>query len=62
MKRYKTPIVAEMLGVSYWRLVGLLRAGRIDPPAKDTSGDYLWRPADVRAAKRALEEATAIAE
>jgi hypothetical protein len=37
-------------------LVGLLRADKIPPPAKDSSGDYIWAEADLAAARTALEE------
>jgi hypothetical protein len=50
----KTPTVARQLGVPYWRVIGLIRWGVIDPPAKDSSGDYVWLPADVERARRAL--------
>ena len=49
----KTPVAARELGISYWRLIGLLRYGKIDPPGKDTSGDYVWTDADVGRARRA---------
>lgn len=51
----KTPAAADLLGVSYARLVGLLRARKIRPPAKDSSGDYLWAPPDLDAARDALQ-------
>jgi hypothetical protein len=54
MTTLKTPAVARQLGVSYWQLIGLLRAGRMTPPAKDESGDFQWRPEDVRAARKLL--------
>jgi hypothetical protein len=51
----KTPQAARTLGVSYHRLMGLVRFNRISPlPAKDISGDYLWSPADLERAREAL--------
>ena len=52
----KTPAVARQLSVPYWRVIGLIRWGAIDPPAKDSSGDYAWLPEDVERARRALED------
>lgn len=50
--------VAAKLGTSYWVLMGLLRAGRMTPPAK-VGGDYRWSAADVAAARRELRESRA---
>ena len=51
---FKSRAVADQLGVSYWRLFGLLRSGRIAPPGKDSSGDFVWLPEDVERARAAL--------
>jgi hypothetical protein len=51
----KTPQAAKVLGVSYWRLVSLLRCEKIEPPAKDSSGDFIWLEKDLAAARQALE-------
>jgi hypothetical protein len=51
----KTPIAARRLNVPYSRLMSLLRYGKIDPPQKDSSGDYLWTEEDLVAARHALE-------
>jgi len=48
----KTPTVADLLGISYWRLINLLRTRRLVPPQKDTSGDYVWTPEDVERARQ----------
>ena len=40
--------------MSYWRLFGLLRNGVIQPPGKDSSGDYVWLPEDIDRARKAL--------
>jgi hypothetical protein len=50
----KTPAVARLLGVPYWTLMSLLRWERIEAPAKDSSGDYVWLPEDVERARQAL--------
>jgi len=54
MQYRKTPAVARQLGVSYWRLFGLLRTGRLTPPDKDSSGDYVWTDQDVASAQQLL--------
>jgi hypothetical protein len=51
----KTPVAARELGVAYWRLIGLLRYGKIDPPARDSSGDYIWTDEDLSRARRAFD-------
>jgi hypothetical protein len=35
-------------------LIGLLRDGKMIPPIKDSSGDYLWAEEDLAAARQAL--------
>jgi hypothetical protein len=50
----KTPVAARELGISYHQLIGLLRYDKIDPPARDSSGDYLWADADIERAKAAI--------
>jgi hypothetical protein len=32
----------------------LIRFAKIDPPGRDTSGDYLWFPEDLERARQAL--------
>jgi hypothetical protein len=54
MSSLKTPAAADLLGVGYWRLIGLLRSKRLPRPQKDSSGDYLWTPEDIERARRAL--------
>jgi hypothetical protein len=51
----KTPLAARQLRVSYWRLVDLLRTGRLEPPAKDSSGHYQWGDDDLRRAREVLD-------
>ena len=50
----KTPVVADLLGIGYYQLIGLLRSRRLTPPEKDTSGDYVWTEEDVERARQAL--------
>jgi hypothetical protein len=50
----KTPAAADLPGVAYWRLIGLLRSKRLPAPQKDSSGDYLWTPEDIERARQAL--------
>jgi DNA-binding transcriptional MerR regulator len=50
----KTPAAARRLGVTYHRLMGLIRFGKIPAPQKDESGDYLWLPEDIERARVAL--------
>ena len=50
----KTLAVADILGVPYWRLRDMVRARRINPPARDDSGDYIWSPSDIEAARQVL--------
>jgi hypothetical protein len=51
----KTPIAALELGVTYHRLIGLLRFKKIEPPARDSSGDYVWTDGDLARARQALD-------
>jgi hypothetical protein len=55
MRFLKTPALARELGVPYWRLINLLRFDKIVPPARDSSGDFLWSDADIMRARQALE-------
>jgi len=51
----KSPIAAEELGISYHRLISLLRSKKLPWPQKDSSGDYLWADADLEAARKVLD-------
>src|ERR1019366_1279067 len=53
----KTAVAAASIGVAESYLISLLRRKAIDAPDKDTSGDYLWTPADIAAAKGKVDEA-----
>jgi hypothetical protein len=50
----KSSAAARALGVPYYRLFELIRSGKLPPPPKDTSGDYVWSEQDIEAARRAL--------
>lgn len=51
----KTPKAAEALGVSYHRVINLVRFKKIDPlPQRDSSGDLLWTDADLDRARMVL--------
>ena len=50
----KTPVAARVLEVPYHRLISLLRDAKINPPPKDSSGDYVWGEQDLAAARQAL--------
>jgi hypothetical protein len=50
----KSRAVADLLNIPYYRLFELLRSKRLTPPAKDTSGDYIWLPEDVERIRTAL--------
>jgi hypothetical protein len=54
MPFWKTPAMCRLLGVRYSDIWHLLRDGRLVPPAKDSSGDYVWTEADVQRAREAL--------
>jgi hypothetical protein len=54
MNFMKTKGAAAYLGVSYWRLINLVRFGKIAPPAKDASGDFLWLEGDLERARKAF--------
>lgn len=51
----KTRQAAAELAISYCRLMSLIRCDKVAPPAKDSSGDYLWTEADIAAAREALK-------
>ena len=51
----KTPIAADKLGVAETQLYSLIRKKRIPRPNQDSSGDFCWLPADIEAARQAIE-------
>jgi hypothetical protein len=50
----KTSQAIRSLGTTYYRLISALRCGKLPPPAKDCSGDFIWTPKDIENARRAL--------
>lgn len=52
----KSTVVARELGVPYNRLMMWIRNGKLAPPAKDSSGDYIWSASEVEAAKLSLRK------
>ncbi len=50
----KTPMAAVEIGTSPYRLQSLIRGGKLTPPQKDSSGDYLWGPEDLDRARAAI--------
>jgi hypothetical protein len=51
----KTPAAARALSTTYHRLMGLIRFAKLDPPpARDSSGHYVWSPKDLQRARQAL--------
>lgn len=57
----KTPAAAKELGVPYWHLMNLIRYGKLTPPARNESGDFLWTDADLEAARQALARRRVVA-
>ncbi len=54
MAYLKSRAVADQLGISYYNLFELIRSKHLTPPDKDSSGDYVWTPADVERAREAV--------
>jgi hypothetical protein len=52
----KTRQASRKLGVSYWRLIGMLRSDKFQPPKKDASGDFVWSTADLDRNRVALAD------
>jgi hypothetical protein len=55
MPYYKTGAVAKELSIPMSRLRSLIVTGRLDAPAKDSSGDFIWRNEDIERARAALQ-------
>jgi len=47
MAFWSTREVAKLLGVSVALLTKAVWSGRVDPPQKSPSGNFLWTPADI---------------
>jgi hypothetical protein len=54
MDYLSTRQVARLLGVSVSLLTKAVWSGRVDPPQKSPSGNFLWTPADIARASWVL--------
>jgi DNA-binding transcriptional MerR regulator len=54
MTYLKSSAAAARLGVPYYTLHNLIRSGKVPPPQRDTSGDFVWTERDLARARRAL--------
>lgn len=52
---FKTPQAAHRLNVPYSQLMSWIRYGKVAPPRKDSSGDYVWTEADLVAVQRTMD-------
>ena len=50
----KTPVAARESGISYTRLMDLMRYGHLAPPGRDSSGHFIWTDADMERIRQAL--------
>jgi hypothetical protein len=55
MNLRKTTVAAKELGISYYRLIGMIRSGKLAAPQKDSSGDYVWTDAEIETARHAMQ-------
>ena len=55
MPYLKTPVAAEVLGITLPRMYQLIRFKTIPRPQMDSSGDYVWTEQDIAAAREILE-------
>jgi hypothetical protein len=44
-----------MLGRTYNQVMTAIRHGYIDPPPKDSSGDYVWSPETIESVRQVLD-------
>jgi hypothetical protein len=54
MPYLKSRALADQLGITYYRLMELMRSGKLKAPQKDSSGDFVWSEDDVQRAREAL--------
>jgi hypothetical protein len=54
MNKRKTTVACRELGVTYDTLFSMIRRGHIQPPEKDSSGNYWWSDADLEAVRQCL--------
>jgi hypothetical protein len=50
----RTGEAVRRLGCAYWQLIGALRGGKLQPPAKDSAGQFVWTEEDLERARKAL--------
>lgn len=50
----KTPVAVEEAGTTYTKAMSLIRTRKMAPPAKDSSGDFIWGDEDVERLRQAL--------
>jgi len=51
----KTTVAVRELNTTYHRIMALIRFAKIEPPQRDSSGDYLWTDEDMARAREALK-------
>jgi hypothetical protein len=54
---YSTKQTAKLVGEPVWTLNNALQFGKLDPPAKDHFGNYLWSKDDIARLKQYLSRA-----
>jgi hypothetical protein len=52
---YKTPQACRMLGRTYNQIMTAIRHGHIEPPPKDSSGDYIWTDETIESVRQVLD-------
>jgi hypothetical protein len=50
----KSPVAAREAGITYAQLIGLMRYGHLEPPQRDSSGDFIWTDADMERVRAVL--------
>jgi len=50
----KTRSAAAAIGATVAQIMAAIYAGKLTPPAKDESGDYVWSDEDLERARQAL--------
>jgi len=56
MSYLKSGAAARLLGVSYHVLFELMRGGHLEPPHKDSGGQFVWTEADLERARQAVAD------
>lgn len=51
----KTPVAVKELNTTYFKLIGLIRFGKIAPRQRDSSSHYIWTDDDLARAREALK-------